>query len=266
MLTPNMARHYGIEPRPPRVSIVSECAADGSFSAPLSPEPSLSQARPLRLVGSAASSGGKTGPSSWTPSRNSQGTSGPDSALTSGAPSPPRTMHGGTTNFFARRSPPAACPTSPSCAAPPWTSPPRSRMRTSSYSPPQTGPAPSLSSKRSPRESPPSCPKAVEMWTSSGRDHGSMVSPGRPSVVRLGPGRDRLRCLAPRVPRKSGPASSPVPPPPWLRSCRSSTASAPSSHNPLSGGMACAVPDQFRGSVRGVGRRGIRTRRACRPP
>ncbi|MFO1461008.1 MAG: glycosyltransferase family 4 protein [Verrucomicrobiota bacterium] len=51
MLTPNMARHYGIEPRPPRVSIVSECAADGFFSAPLSPEPSLSQARPLRLVG-----------------------------------------------------------------------------------------------------------------------------------------------------------------------------------------------------------------------
>jgi glycosyltransferase involved in cell wall biosynthesis len=46
-----MARHYGIDPRPPRVSIVSECAADGFFSTPLLPEPSLSPSHPIRLVG-----------------------------------------------------------------------------------------------------------------------------------------------------------------------------------------------------------------------
>lgn len=51
VLTPNMARHYRLTPQPPRISVVSECAADPFFSAPLAPEPVFSPHRPLRLVG-----------------------------------------------------------------------------------------------------------------------------------------------------------------------------------------------------------------------
>lgn len=51
VLTPNMARHYHLRPQPPRLSVVSACAADQFFSAPLGPEPDFSPHRPLRLVG-----------------------------------------------------------------------------------------------------------------------------------------------------------------------------------------------------------------------
>lgn len=49
VLTPNMARHYGLEPDPPRVSIISACCADEYFERPLRSD-RASNTR-IRLVG-----------------------------------------------------------------------------------------------------------------------------------------------------------------------------------------------------------------------
>jgi len=52
LLTPNMARHYGLVNSPPRISIISACCADAMFAEPLaSRKRSLNPAHPLRLVG-----------------------------------------------------------------------------------------------------------------------------------------------------------------------------------------------------------------------
>jgi glycosyltransferase involved in cell wall biosynthesis len=51
LLTPNMARHYGLSPEADRVAIISECCADGFFSAPLVSRRERKAGAPLRLVG-----------------------------------------------------------------------------------------------------------------------------------------------------------------------------------------------------------------------
>lgn len=51
VLTPNMARHYGLEPGQPNLHIISECCADEFFQRPLASRvPSPTEA-PVRLVG-----------------------------------------------------------------------------------------------------------------------------------------------------------------------------------------------------------------------
>lgn len=50
LLTPNQARHYGIEPTPGRVDVVSECGANRFFTTPILPREPL-HTRPLQLVG-----------------------------------------------------------------------------------------------------------------------------------------------------------------------------------------------------------------------
>lgn len=51
LLTPNMARHYGLEPSPGRVEIVSECCDPAWFDRPVPPRPVRSPDAPLHLVG-----------------------------------------------------------------------------------------------------------------------------------------------------------------------------------------------------------------------
>jgi glycosyltransferase involved in cell wall biosynthesis len=50
VLTPNMARHYGINTSEPNVRIVSECCGDGYFDLPLALAPAPG-GEPIRLVG-----------------------------------------------------------------------------------------------------------------------------------------------------------------------------------------------------------------------
>jgi len=50
LLTPNHARHYGLEPQPGRIEILSECGADRFFDAPIPARPPTA-ARPLQFVG-----------------------------------------------------------------------------------------------------------------------------------------------------------------------------------------------------------------------
>lgn len=51
VLTPNMARHYGLRPGEDGVSVVSECCADAFFERPLVEPPRLDLKGPIRLVG-----------------------------------------------------------------------------------------------------------------------------------------------------------------------------------------------------------------------
>lgn len=52
VLTPSMAKHYGLAASPPKISIISACCADVFFAGPLGAEAtSESNQRPLRLVG-----------------------------------------------------------------------------------------------------------------------------------------------------------------------------------------------------------------------
>jgi len=52
LLTANMAKHYGLETRPPQVSTISACCADRVLSEPLVQPPlARSKTDPLRLVG-----------------------------------------------------------------------------------------------------------------------------------------------------------------------------------------------------------------------
>jgi glycosyltransferase involved in cell wall biosynthesis len=52
VLTPNMARHYGFDARPPRVSIISACCAESFFQSPLEPgRQPRSGSEPVRLLG-----------------------------------------------------------------------------------------------------------------------------------------------------------------------------------------------------------------------
>lgn len=51
VLTPNMARHYGLEPGLPNLHIVSECCAEEFFQRPLVSHASRSADAPVRLVG-----------------------------------------------------------------------------------------------------------------------------------------------------------------------------------------------------------------------
>lgn len=51
LLTPNMARHYGLAPEPGRVEIISACCDDSWFSRPLPVRPPATGSRTLRLVG-----------------------------------------------------------------------------------------------------------------------------------------------------------------------------------------------------------------------
>lgn len=52
VLTPNMARHYGLPMGPHGVSVVSECCADQFFAVPsVTVDPAAGRTRPIRLVG-----------------------------------------------------------------------------------------------------------------------------------------------------------------------------------------------------------------------
>lgn len=52
VLTPNMARHYGFDARPARVSIISACCAESFFQSPLEPGPPARRGpEPVRLLG-----------------------------------------------------------------------------------------------------------------------------------------------------------------------------------------------------------------------
>ncbi len=51
VLTPNMARHYGLDPRPPNVRVISACCADAFFERPLARSQPVEPGRPLRLIG-----------------------------------------------------------------------------------------------------------------------------------------------------------------------------------------------------------------------
>lgn len=51
VLTPNMARHYGIPLGPTGAAVVSECCGDRFFAQPLVERPPLEAQRPIRLVG-----------------------------------------------------------------------------------------------------------------------------------------------------------------------------------------------------------------------
>ncbi|MBI4662364.1 MAG: glycosyltransferase family 4 protein [Verrucomicrobia bacterium] len=52
LLTPNMARHYGLREQPPKVNVISACCGDRFFNEPLAPEsPPPANTRTLRLVG-----------------------------------------------------------------------------------------------------------------------------------------------------------------------------------------------------------------------
>lgn len=50
VLTPNMARHYGLDPGAGNIHVVSECCTDDFFRRPLAPRPAPPRA-PVRLVG-----------------------------------------------------------------------------------------------------------------------------------------------------------------------------------------------------------------------
>jgi glycosyltransferase involved in cell wall biosynthesis len=51
LLTPNMAKYYGLEVQPPRVSVISSCCADWLFDEPLIQRPEPEERPTLRLVG-----------------------------------------------------------------------------------------------------------------------------------------------------------------------------------------------------------------------
>lgn len=51
LLTPTMARHYGLEPNPGRIEIISACCDDAWFARPLPSRPPVTDARTIRLVG-----------------------------------------------------------------------------------------------------------------------------------------------------------------------------------------------------------------------
>ena len=51
VLTPNMARHYGLREESPKVNIISACCADRFFDEPFAAAEAASDRRPLRLVG-----------------------------------------------------------------------------------------------------------------------------------------------------------------------------------------------------------------------
>jgi glycosyltransferase involved in cell wall biosynthesis len=50
LLTPNHARHYGLDPEPGHIEVISECGADRFFNAPIPPR-AASANRPLQFVG-----------------------------------------------------------------------------------------------------------------------------------------------------------------------------------------------------------------------
>lgn len=50
-LSPNMARHYGVTPKPGHIEIISACCSDDYFSRPLRSSRTIDPDRPIRLVG-----------------------------------------------------------------------------------------------------------------------------------------------------------------------------------------------------------------------